>query len=139
MYKGIVWNCVHTFFNIFFQKSYDEVLILSYMYCDFKNIFWLLTFGAKVWGWFFRLNPDLGILDGQIWSQNTNFRRLRLRAVMGNFFFTPFTHGEGRCTPPPPFFCLLLKIGNPYLKILDLANLFVAVPLMDKRVNYGLI
>jgi len=44
--------------------------------------------------------------------------------------------GRRRCTPLPPLpFCLLLKIslGNPYLKILYLANIFVADASMKKE------
>ena len=42
--------------------------------------------------------------------------------------------GEGLYAPPFLPFCFLLKIslGDPYLKILDLANLFVAVAHIKK-------
>ena len=52
-------------------------------------------------------------------------------------YVNPLSHGGGgRCTPPPSLsFCLLLKIfiRHPYLKILYLANLFVADAPMKKN------
>ena len=57
------------------------------------------------------------------------------------FQFNPSKHGGGGgalYAPPSLAFCLLLKIswGNPYLKILDLANLFVAdAPMKNKSRN----
>ena len=68
-------------------------------------------------------------------------RFLRAGAVVIVYIYTPTnstegyrpvnsgTHGGGDVhTPPSLFLCLFLKIslGNTYLKILDLANLFVA-------------
>ena len=51
---------------------------------------------------------------------------------------SPLSHwggAGGRCTPPSLPFCLLLKIimRHPYLKILDLVNLFVADAPMKKK------
>ena len=53
-------------------------------------------------------------------------------------FVNPLSHEEARCTPPPSLsFCLLLKIimRHIYLKILDLANLFVADAPMKKKIK----
>ena len=52
----------------------------------------------------------------------------------------PLKHGGGALYAPPSLFlCLLLKISwdNPYLKILDLANLFVADVPMKKKKKIG--
>ena len=58
---------------------------------------------------------------------------------VGFVFLTPETMGGGALyTPPSLSFCLLLKIiiRHPYLKILDLANLFIAnAPMKNKSRN----
>ena len=60
-------------------------------------------------------------------------------ASLINLSFNPIrTGGKGVESPPPPtVFCPLLKIffSQPYLKILDLANLFVSDALMKKKIK----
>ena len=53
-----------------------------------------------------------------------------------NRLFNPLNHGGGALYDPPSLsFCLLLKIifRHPYLKTLDLVNLFVADAPMKKK------
>ena len=73
-----------------------------------------------------------------------NHKNIYIRGVQEVLlFFNPLYKGggEGALFPPPSlYFCLLLKIiiWHQYLKILDLANLFVAdAPMKKKNKKYS--
>ena len=89
------------------------------------------------WVFINSLNPALFLKYNPCWNWfQTIFYTRILPSYVENFWsFNPITHGGRGAVRTPVVFCPILNksSGNPYLKILDLSQLFIADAPMKKK------